>query len=114
MRCSMLATIAAAASVYGECFTGGANWASQKPKALSLASEVCNVKFSKKEFFAGEAELGACYDIGDGKIVNFNLMYIGTDATRTPTAAECYDGFQKEVNGCEFGGGSEYTNWRYT
>lgn len=114
MRCSMLVTLAAAASVYGECFTGGVNWGSQKPKALSLASEVCNVKFSKKEFSAGEAELGACYNMVEGKYVNFNLMYIGTDEKRTATADECYDGFQKEINACDFGGAHQYTNWRYT
>ncbi|RYO88286.1 hypothetical protein DL766_008441 [Monosporascus sp. MC13-8B] len=112
MHTSFLVIVTAASSVLGGCFSGGENWATQKAIALSKAQDVCNNKYSKATFGSGQA-LGACYALDSDKQVDFVLEYIGGD-TRTISAAECYDGFQKEINGCDHGGSTAYTNWKYT
>lgn len=114
MHSSFLVTLTAAALANATCFTGGEQWASQKPYALQQLEYACRLNFANTLFYNGEPETGVCYDIGGGKMVNFNLKYVGDDDTREMDDTECYDGFQKEINGCEYGGASQYTNWRYT
>ena len=110
----LVAVTATAVSVHGTCFGEGERWGSQLPKALADARSICASKFSKHSFTRGEEEMGGCSNIGGNKMVNFNLKYIGEGEYRTLTADECYDGFQKEINGCKYGGHSEYWNWKYT
>lgn len=114
MHPSFFVGLATAALASAECFTGGEPWASQKPRALQQLQYACKLNFANTQFYLNEPEKGVCYDIGGGKMVNFNLKYIGTDDVREMDEFECYDGFQKEVNNCETGGASQYTNWRYT
>ncbi|KAI3329287.1 hypothetical protein HD806DRAFT_482430 [Xylariaceae sp. AK1471] len=113
MHSSILFTIPfIAATALADCFSGGENWASQKAMALATAQDICNNKFSAFSFAANQ-ELGGCSNLDSSKKVDFILQNI-SDAPRTPSAAECYDGFQKEINGCDNGGSSSYTNWKYT
>lgn len=42
----------------------------------------------------------------------FTIKHI-SDGDRDLSAGECYGGLQKEIGGCEHGGKSSYTNWRY-
>lgn len=114
MQTSFIFALAAATTVLGECFTGGERWASQDAEALAGIGEACEFKFSQLSFSEAEASRGACFNIDGGRFVSLNLEYIGTDASRTPTSGECYDGFSKEVSGCEYGGSTSYTNWKYT
>ncbi|KAI0121362.1 hypothetical protein BJ170DRAFT_698499 [Xylariales sp. AK1849] len=92
MRTSFVLTFTAATSVLGECFNGGDNWASQKALALTKAQDVCNLNGKKADFILEK--------ISDGR--------------RGISASECYDGFQKEINGCDNGGSTSYTKWKYT
>ena len=111
---TIILPVVAATFVNGTCFTGGEDWASQKPKAVEQLHLACRLKFAETTFHRGQEELGTCYDLGGGKYVNFNLKYVGHHDTRTPTYHECVNGFSKEINGCSMGGASQYTNWRYT
>ncbi|KAK7740844.1 hypothetical protein SLS62_010989 [Diatrype stigma] len=113
MHVSILALVATASSVMAGCFSGGENFATQKAIALSSAQDVCNSKYSQKDW-SDNNPLAACYDLDSGKKVDFVLQRISTGGTRYISPAECYDGFQKEVNGCEYGGSTSYTNWQYT
>lgn len=109
---SILLALTAASSVYATCFTGGENWASQKALALRGAANVCST-FAEKTWYPGDS-LGGCFDLDSNKKADFVLELIGDVAYRTITADECYDGFQKEINGCDNGGSTAYTNWKYT
>lgn len=113
MHISLLALVAGASLVLGDCYNGGENWATQKAIALSDAQDVCNSKYSQKGW-ADTNPLAACYNLDSGKKVDFVLQRISTGGTRYISAAECYDGFQKEINGCEYGGTTGYQNWKYT
>lgn len=112
MYASFFLTVTAATSVLAGCFSGGENWASQKAMALAKAQDVCNTKYSTDAWSGGQ-QLGACYDLDSGKKVDFVLEKI-SDGLRNISPEECYDGFQKEINGCENGGSTSYTNWKYT
>jgi hypothetical protein len=101
-----------AATALAGCFSGGDNWASQEAKALAAAQDICNNKFSTFTFQAGQ-ELGGCANLDSTKKVDFIMENI-SDSLRKPSASECYDGLQKEINGCSNGGSSSYTNWKYT
>jgi hypothetical protein len=113
MHVTALLALTVATSTSATCFTGGEHWASQRPAALQQLQYACKLRFATTQHYSGK-ESGACYDIGGGKMVNFNLKYTGSDKSRAIGEAECYNGFQKEVNNCEYGGASQYTNWRYT
>ncbi|KAF4980506.1 hypothetical protein FZEAL_3494 [Fusarium zealandicum] len=100
--------------VLGKCHTSGAEWATQRTFALTKAREVCELKFSINRWSAGEA-LGACYNLDSTKKVDLVLERISTgDDEREISVDECFDGFQKEINGCDQGGVSSYTNWKYS
>lgn len=114
MRLSVLIALTAATLAHAGCYSGGGEWGAEQPQAFSLAEHVCNEKFSKKEFVNGEPPLSACLNMNGGKRVEFAVKYVGTDYTRTPTAEECYDGLQKEIGGCGYGGSSQYDNFAYT
>ncbi|KAI0406128.1 hypothetical protein F4802DRAFT_596489 [Xylaria palmicola] len=94
------------------CFSGGEDWASQRAMALAAAQNVCNNKFSTFTFKAGQ-ELGGCGNLDSTKKVDLIMQNI-SEGSRKPTSSECYDGFQKEINGCDNGGSTSYTNWKYT
>lgn len=42
----------------------------------------------------------------------FEVSHVG-DGDRVIKTSECEDGLIKEINGCDYGGDSSYTNWRY-
>jgi hypothetical protein len=50
-------------------------------------------------------------NIGSQK-VDFSIKRIGADNTLDQAA--CEDGLRKEINGCDNGGRTAYTNWEYT
>ncbi|KAK6078646.1 hypothetical protein SCUP234_04293 [Seiridium cupressi] len=105
--------ITAASSVLGGCFSGGENWASQRSIALSNAQDICNTKFSKADWNTKGQSLAGCYNLDSEKQVDFILERI-QDGHRDISASECYDGFQKQINNCDHGGSTSYSNWKYT
>lgn len=108
------ALLAGLPSVLGDCFTGGADWGTQKAFALDKAMESCTLKFAIDRYNPNDF-LATCYNLDSTKKVDFVLARISTEVGEIQLdVKECYDGFQKEVNGCENGGVSSYTNWKYT
>lgn len=96
-----------------ECQGSGVDWATQRTFALTKAQEVCDLKFTINGWAPQEAA-GACYNLDSTKKVDFVLKRISDgDDEREISSEECYDGFQKEINGCDNGGHSSYTNWEY-
>jgi hypothetical protein len=92
------------------CYSGGEGWSEQKDNALAKARDFCNIKPS--DFNPGEG-YGRCYDLSNTKRVDFNVGSI-SDSRRNLSYDDCYDGLQKEINGCGTGGSTRYTNWQYT
>ncbi|KAL4721772.1 hypothetical protein ACLX1H_011266 [Fusarium chlamydosporum] len=100
--------------VLGKCHDSGVDWATQKTFALTKAREGCELKFTINKWSPGEA-LGACYNLDSTKKIDLVLERISDgDDEREIGVDECYDGFQKEINGCDHGGYSSYTNWKYS
>ena len=92
------------------CYSGGEGWAEQKENALAKARDFCTVK--PADFNEGQG-FGRCYNLSNTKRVNFNIGNISS-SRRNLGYDECFDGLQKEINGCGNGGSSSYTNWQYT
>lgn len=91
------------------CYGSGEAWGSDLNTALDKAKDFCNVKPS--DFNPGQG-FSRCYNLSNTKRVNFNLGLV-TSKRRHIGFDECYDGMQKEINGCNKGGRTTYTNWRY-
>ncbi|KAH8891094.1 hypothetical protein GQ53DRAFT_823731 [Thozetella sp. PMI_491] len=94
------------------CFTSGDNWGANKAYALSFAALVCNTDF-RGTYNPGNIR-AKCYNLDSTKKVDFSLQLTSNNGQRSIEAAECYDGLQKEINGCDQGGSTGYANWRYT
>jgi hypothetical protein len=97
------------------CFSGdGENWGAEKTYALSYAFEAC------RDFLANPAQYqpgdirAHCYNLSSLKKVDFALQLRSDVGARTIDYNECYDGLQKEINGCANGGHTQYSNWIYT
>ncbi|KAK4182028.1 hypothetical protein QBC35DRAFT_217032 [Podospora australis] len=102
-----------AASANATCFGSGEDWG-DRSVALTTARNLCNSDLTGTYGPGGTTSgyRGACRN-GNGKKLEFQLWHIqGGDRYISPD--ECYDGFQKEINGCSRGGDTSYTNWRYS
>ncbi|KAF2419576.1 hypothetical protein EJ08DRAFT_738867 [Tothia fuscella] len=112
MYFSIFALASAASLASAGCFTGGENWGAERQYALNQATQYC------QRLGAGcyqpKGERPKCFNLSSGKKVDFNLQLRDDVVARCIDANECYDGMQKEINGCDHGGNSKYTNWIYT
>ncbi|KAF2417712.1 hypothetical protein EJ08DRAFT_666377 [Tothia fuscella] len=93
------------------CYSGGERWANDRAYALQQAQAFCN-DVGRGNYYAGESR-PKCYNLSSNKKVNFVLSLLSTVPGRYIDAPECYDGMIKEINGCDNGGDTTYTNWRY-
>ncbi len=112
-RTSIFVVIAAASSAFSTCFTGGENWASQLAMALAKAGDICTTKYSKASW-SKDIALGGCYDLDSTKKVDFILEKISDSTNAQNWLRRMLRWFPEEINGCEYGGSSSYTNWKYT
>lgn len=116
------------------CFDGGEKWGSSKDAALRIAKNVCNQDRGelRRLYMWGnhpEAKTGSISASGDNRCIKLQVDYVwdphtddigkiilmdnGLDNSGSVPKNECYDGLQKEINGCERGGESKYTHWKY-
>lgn len=109
----IISALAAFVSVVNAgCYSGGELWG-DKATALSNARSACDGALQGTYGPSGTPSgyRGICLN-GNGKKLEFQIWHIqGGD--RQLGADECYDGLQKEINGCDHGGDTSYTNWRY-
>ncbi|KAL8772557.1 MAG: hypothetical protein Q9209_002218 [Squamulea sp. 1 TL-2023] len=99
------------ALISAECYSGGESW--DRTLATSAVDTAC------KEF-AGDYHLNESkqktIDVFNGQCYSFVLQRItggDGDVLREITEDECKNGMNHEVNGCEHGGHSSYTDWSY-
>lgn len=91
------------------CYTSGAPWPSDHAGTDDAIQKAADHFASLSPLPVGEA----VYDIGVGdKCLHFILDNI-SGQPRSIDANEAKDGFLKEYRGCENGGDTSYTNWRY-
>lgn len=91
------------------CYTGGQSWPNDHAGTISVIQAAASNYESQGQLSNGEHH----YDtIVDGVCLHFVLDNI-SGADRSIPASEAIDGFTKEYRGCEFGGDTSYTNWRY-
>lgn len=113
MRSSFAPVLACITVVLGDCHNSGVDWATQRTFALAKVNEACELKYTINGWPSGQA-LGACYNLDSTKKIDLVLERISEgDDERSIDVDECYDGFRKEIEGCDRGGSSAYTNWKY-
>lgn len=95
-----------------ECFGSGEFWGGDRSHAENRALDFC-VKLGLPTNFAKDRNFHRCFNLSSLKKVDFTIKNI-SGASRSLTFRECVDGLKKEVNGCDRGGATSYTNWRYT
>lgn len=114
MQISLLGLLTSASLVLGTCYNGGEQWGNQVDLEVNLAHDVCDNHFSKITFNEATKSVSACYRIDSTKMVEFRLQRVSAGGDMTISAADCWDGLQKEIVGCQYGGHSSYTNWKFT
>lgn len=131
---SILALGALAPLVSAGCYGGGEKWGSSKDLALRIAKSACEEDRGelRKLYTWGnhpEAKTGTVKVTDNNRCVKLEVDYIwdphtddiskiifmdnGLDDAGSVPKNECYDGLQKEINGCDRGGDSSYTHWKY-
>jgi len=113
MKFTTIATLlAAAAGVSATCYNSGETWGDQNV-ALEAIKNECDWFFKGTYGPAGTPSgyKGKCVN-ANGKKLEFQLWHV-SGGDRQIDAAECYDGFRKEITGCTHGGKSKYSNWEY-
>lgn len=116
MYTSISLILTGATLVLGGCYSDGDRWATTESFAETKARDACQLKFAINKWSVGESA-GACYNLDSTKKVDFVLERVsGEDAgAEVEISAEaCYDGFQKEINACEFGGSTGYADFKFT
>lgn len=94
------------------CYTSGASWGSGKDLALQYAAAVCNSALGQRVYLSSAPVQAACYNIESNKKANFQVSKVSS-GDKFLDYAGCYDGLQKEINGCGQGGDSSYTDFRF-
>lgn len=105
-----IVSVALIPSASAGCFSGGEAWDNKTP-AFDAARNFCNNGGLNGNYVQTETKR-RCAN-GNGKKFDFTIRNVSGGA-RSLGPAECYDGLQKEINGCNFGGSTRYTNWEYT
>ncbi|KAK4505316.1 hypothetical protein PRZ48_003279 [Zasmidium cellare] len=91
------------------CYSGGQSWPSDHAGTVSAIQAAASDYEKKSPLSKGEHHYTT--EVG-GVCLHFVLDNIsGQD--RSIGATEATDGFTKEYRGCDYGGDSSYTNWRY-
>ncbi|KAK2774009.1 hypothetical protein FQN53_003873 [Emmonsiellopsis sp. PD_33] len=93
-----------------DCYDTGERWGSQRNYAYNYASQACLNAFQGQ--YAPGDRRALCYNLDSTKKVDFSLELI-SDNPRYIDAEECYDGLMKEIHGCDRGGKTSYSNWKY-
>lgn len=95
-----------ASTTLAGCYSGGQAWPVDGAFAVQDAAE----SYAGGTWPAGVEEV---YQVPiDGICVKFILENI-SGALRGITYDEAFSGFNKEYQGCSYGGDTSYTNWRY-
>ncbi|KAJ3541994.1 hypothetical protein NM208_g4331 [Fusarium decemcellulare] len=97
-----------------DCYSGGNTWAEAKPYVLYEAKAFC-MAYLGNIVYNGRETRKVCFDIPLQTISQHAELEINRlgDSARWIDWKECFDGLQKEINGCDHGGKSRYTNWQY-
>ncbi|KAI0386962.1 hypothetical protein F5Y04DRAFT_288764 [Hypomontagnella monticulosa] len=99
------------------CFTGGEKWDSDKTAVLNKIDQVCTDGTLNKEYPAGSWDdnkpIGYSWDLASNRKVSLTIWLNNIWGNTILSTTDCKSGLKKEVNGCEHGGVSEYTHWKY-
>lgn len=91
------------------CYSSGQSWPSGHASTVSTIKAAASDYEKKSPLSKGEHHYSA--EVG-GICLHFVLDNI-SGADRSIGASEAIDGFTKEYRGCDYGGDTSYTNWRY-
>ena len=94
------------------CYTSGESWGDSKDLALQYAAAACNSALGQRTYVSSAPVQAACYNLNSDLKANLQVSKISA-GDQYLDYDDCYDGLQKEINGCSMGGDSSYTNWRY-
>jgi hypothetical protein len=108
MQILTLLPVFLAAGAYAGCYSGGESWGDRQV-ALNSAQAACDAGLSGD--FDGNTNKATCMD-GNGIRFNFSVHRLQS-SRGSLSAAECFDGLQREINGCANGGDTSYGTWRF-
>ncbi|KAG0143304.1 hypothetical protein CROQUDRAFT_49017 [Cronartium quercuum f. sp. fusiforme G11] len=112
IRNLVILSFALFAYVYGKCRTSGATYGT--PANRARASQALQSVCAELAGTYGASETkSTCRDSPENVRFNFVLQHV-KNGQRVIDANECMDGMNKEITGCNQGGDTTYTNWRYS
>ena len=91
------------------CYGSGHRWGGEKGFAVELAQRACREYFLGNYNNKGETRY-RCFSLSSSKKVDFTVELL-SNGVRTLFVDECFEGLRREIEGCEQGGQSSYTNW---
>ncbi|KAI6082355.1 hypothetical protein F4821DRAFT_263963 [Hypoxylon rubiginosum] len=110
-----LAALAALASA--GCFSGGQKWDGDKQAVLDKIDAVCADGTLNREYPAGswddDQPITYDWDVTTTRRVHLGVWLNNIWGNTVLSTSDCKSGLRKEVDGCEHGGQSEYTHWKY-
>lgn len=115
MYLAELLVVALVGTAYAGCFGDGEQWKDDKDLALHMAKQLCKDNNLLQTYYVGKDKDQHWREIcinHNNRHITFRIDNINT-ADATLKSDPCYDGLQKEINGCSYGGSSSYTNWAY-
>ena len=84
-------------------------WGGEKGFAVELAQRACREYFLGNYNNKGETRY-RCFNLSSSKKVDFTVELL-SNGVRNLFVDECFEGLRREIEGCEQGGQSSYTNW---
>ncbi|KAI8297743.1 hypothetical protein K4K59_003233 [Colletotrichum sp. SAR11_240] len=103
-------------NVSAGCYTGGDTWAN-KGDAVYHAGRACRGYDGNQGVFQGSFAPGEvknlCYQYGDQKW-EFQIFNLNTGAGFDLNDDDCANGLSKEIIGCDSGGQSDNSGWRFS
>ncbi|KAF2875937.1 hypothetical protein BDV95DRAFT_665298 [Massariosphaeria phaeospora] len=114
---SIFVIAASLATAQAGCFGSGTSaqyWGTQADMdgAAAMVDSICNPGGIAGTFTPGQVK-PYCKAVTDSTSFSFTTEWHG-DADETLQDADCKERLKKEIYGCEGGGSSTYSNWRFT
>ncbi|KAF7558924.1 hypothetical protein G7046_g5237 [Stylonectria norvegica] len=95
------------------CFSGGEGWDTTRPQALKVVNDdLCQTGRFSKSYNEKDASV-SCVQLSGERHANFFVRRRGS-GTHYLNRADCIAYFNHEINGCGYGGKSDYENWTFS
>ncbi|KAL2021558.1 hypothetical protein VTK56DRAFT_7057 [Thermocarpiscus australiensis] len=109
---SLLATLSLTVPVSAKCYGSGEEWGA-RDVVLNAARDTCKSQLSGSFGpSGGTADRKAACINGNGKKLEFQIFHL-QEGERNLSPNDCFNGLQEEIVGCDRGGDSSKTDFRF-